>query len=200
MYRVFADSIIFAIPKNVDNPLKMANTFHAFKDELPGSTIKVFSCIGECYLMPLMLSVLCMFTLNTFSGAKNYSLLATLSRTLQSGEEEEEEEEIVHVRGISVNSRVAKEYVNATTMGTFAKAHLRGEKKSVATPQFHLRTVNQLRQVQSKIYTKSFGSPEKGKRSILLNSERDLIQTMPYGYTDDLLKYVQQKYNVGYNW
>lgn len=105
-------------------------------------------------------------------------------------------ESLIHVRGISISGRLSSRFVNSITMESFAKALLQGKKKSVVVPQFQLTTINHKRHIQSRIYHKKFGCPETSKRVVLVGSELQLLQTMPFGFSVTLLEQMRQKYNT----
>ena len=188
--------------------------FHSFKSEIPNGRILIFSCIGENIYMRGILFLKANICV-VYKGAKNYSLWwkkliqsrpggggASLSAECPESVNDENKdsdnddvESVIHVRGLSLASRMTKKYVNADTMVSFAKSLLKGEKKAVVAPQFQLITINQKRQIQTRIYHKKFGCPDSSKRAILLGTELELLQSMPFGYSEELLISMKHKYN-----
>jgi hypothetical protein len=105
-------------------------------------------------------------------------------------------EVILHVRGLSLSSRWVQEYVNERTMDSFAIALLNGERKFVSAPQFQLSTINQRRQIKARVYTKTFSSPLNAKRAVLIGTHKHLIQSMPFGFTLNLLNETRKKFGI----
>jgi hypothetical protein len=76
-----------------------------------------------------------------------------------------------------------KQYAGGERLADYARQLLRGEDtNTVATPQFQLCAYTSTGQVQTRVFTKRFAPPRTHKRIIIIGSENDLMQTVPFGY------------------
>ena len=101
---------------------------------------------------------------------------------------------MIHVRGLSLQSDHIDPYINVHRMEEFAEALINGETPATAVPQFYLSVFDGQRHVQTCYSVKRFRSPTVSKRVILSGSLYDMVQTMPYGYTHDLLNTIKTRF------
>ena len=93
----------------------------------------------------------------------------------------------MHIRGLSLQSRFIDPLVNAERMEEFAEALLSNRQECISIPQFHLSVFNGERHVETRYASKRLKCPDTNKRVVLQHSLKNIVQTMPYGYTADLM-------------
>lgn len=102
---------------------------------------------------------------------------------------------VMHVRGLSLQSEHVDPYVNADRMEEFARGVLNGERMETSVPQFNLSVFDGERHVHTCYSVKRFRSPIVGKRVVLPDSLYEIVQTMPYGFSEALFDSVKMSFN-----
>jgi hypothetical protein len=152
------DSLIVNFPKGVPHGFNISPFYNDFKSEIDGYEVVAFFCMGS----------------------KNYLLIL---RSLEDGSMTE----IVHVRGFSLRSRHAKNVINSECVSRFVHAALEGESLAKYVPEFRLIADRRDRLMRTRYNVKCYRNNYPTKRVIVRNSRFQKVQTLPYGYSVEML-------------